>query len=89
MTFTEATRAKINTMVANGGRYVDGRWRSLTQGITCNCKNDNHDRCSGWIFPIGGANECSCPCHDDDRPDYHTARATVIKKTNWCHGPWA
>jgi hypothetical protein len=80
-----STYANINTMIADGGRVVAGRWRSVYTDATSNCADGNHDKCMGWILPVGGARECSCPCHDDGRPDYATARAATVKKTNWWH----
>lgn len=83
MNLTAATLIKLHDMLTSGGRTIDGRWRSVNNGITCGCKDGKHDQCSGWIFPIGGVNECFCPCHDDHRPDYREALATTVKVTNW------
>jgi hypothetical protein len=83
MHLSDATLAKISDMNDHGGRTVDGRWRSVTNDITCNCKNGEHDRCGGWIFPIGGKRECNCPCHDDHRPPYREALATFVKAADW------
>lgn len=82
MTLNAATLIKLHDMLTNGGRTIDGRWRSVNSGITCSCKDGNHDRCGGWILPTGGVNECSCPCHDDHRPDYREVLATTVKTTN-------
>lgn len=87
MNLDDATIAKINDMMTNGGRTINGRWRNTTTGITNACAKGRHHNCNGWIFPIGGVNECSCPCHDDSRPDYGTALAAVVKATDaWAIG---
>ena len=83
MYLNAATLIKVHAMNAAGGRLVNDRWRSVNNGITCGCKHGQHDQCSGWIFPLGGANECSCPCHDDHRPTYREALAAAVKATNW------
>lgn len=82
MTLNAATLTKLHDMLTNGGRNIDGCWRSVSSGITCSCKDGKHDLCSGWIHPLGGVNECSCPCHDDHRPDYREALAFSVKSTN-------
>lgn len=79
MTLTADTIAKIADMMANGGRTVAGHWHNVNTGITCLCKDGDHDRCDGWIHPTGGPRECECPCHDDHRPGYREALAKVVK----------
>lgn len=77
-----ATLAKIDNMIADGGRTIDGIWYSLTADTTSLCTGGHHDRCGGWVFPMGGVRECPCPCHDDHRPTYREALAKGVKAMN-------
>lgn len=74
--------ARIKAMIMDGGRTVNGRWCGIHTGITLTCKREDHDRCGGWIFPLGGKNECSCPCHDKHRDSYESA-LSVAESLGW------
>lgn len=83
MTLSAETLAKITKMHADGGRTIAGRWYGINTDTTTLCKDGGHDRCGGWVFPIGGARECPCPCHDDRRPAYREALAIAVKASDW------